>query len=230
MSNYWIAFFIGLFGSIHCVGMCGPLALAVPSFQNRWWLVVTDKLLYNAGRVITYTFLGLLIGFVGKQVWLSGLQQGVSLLTGMLVIMAGLSRLLKIKTTNSKFLSGFTSPVNKVLSYALKHKAGHLIIGLLNGFLPCGFVYLALAGAANSAAPLPAAQYMFWFGMGTFPLMLMAMVSSGFAGPIVRRRINNAMPYLMVCLGLWFVIRGLSLNIPYLSPIKQMPGSTVICH
>jgi len=225
MNNYEIAFFIGLFGSVHCVGMCGPLALAVPSFQNRWWLIVTDKLLYNIGRVITYSFLGLLIGFIGKQLWLSGLQQGVSIVSGLLIILAGFSRIFKIHFPGSELLL----PVNRLLNYALRHKAGHLIVGILNGFLPCGFVYLALVGAINTSSPMAASAYMFWFGIGTFPLMLLTMVSSGFISPVIRRRINKAMPYLMVCLGLWFMLRGMGLNIPYLSPEKQSSGISV-CH
>ena len=225
MSNNEIAFFIGLFGSVHCVGMCGPLALAVPSFQNRWWLIVFDKLIYNIGRVITYSFLGLLIGFIGKQLWLSGLQQGVSVASGLLIILAGCSRIFKIQLPGGKLLL----PVNRLLNYALRHKAGHLIVGILNGFLPCGFVYLALVGAINTSSPIAASAYMFWFGLGTFPLMLLAMVSSGFISPPVRRYINKGMPYLMVCLGLWFMLRGMGLNIPYLSPEKQASGIG-LCH
>jgi sulfite exporter TauE/SafE len=229
MSNNSIAFFIGLFGSVHCIGMCGPLALAIPSFQTKWWLIVSDKLLYNMGRVITYSFLGLLIGLLGKQLWLAGLQQGVSLLSGMFIIMAGLSRLFKIRFSKNPGVAKLLSPVARLLNYALRHKAGHLIVGILNGFLPCGFVYLALVGAINTTSPVSAAQYMFWFGMGTFPLMLLATVSSGFVGPVIRRRINRTMPYLMVCLGFWFVLRGMNLNIPYLSPKLQSSGVR-ICH
>jgi len=229
MSNNSIAFFIGLFGSVHCIGMCGPLALAVPSFQTKWWLIVSDKLLYNIGRVITYSFLGLLIGLLGKQLWLAGLQQVVSLLSGTFIIMAGLSRLFKIRFSKNPDISKLLSPVARLLNYALKHKAGHLIVGILNGFLPCGFVYLALVGAINTTSPVSAAQYMFWFGMGTFPLMLLATIGSGFIGPVIRRRINRTMPYLMVCFGFWFILRGLNLDIPYLSP-KIQPSGISVCH
>jgi sulfite exporter TauE/SafE len=229
MSNNAIAFFIGLFGSVHCIGMCGPLAFAVPSVRNKWWLIVADKVSYNTGRIITYSFLGLLIGFIGKQLWLSGLQQGVSLVSGLLIIMAGSSRLFKISIRNNGWLSALLSPVNRLLNYALQHHAGHFAVGLLNGFLPCGFVYLALAGAINTNTPVSAAQFMFFFGLGTFPLMLLATLSVGFVGPLVRRRINRVMPYLMVCLGVWFVLRGLNLAIPYLSPAKLTPGVSV-CH
>jgi sulfite exporter TauE/SafE len=150
MSTNAIAFFIGLFGSVHCVGMCGPLAFAVPSMQNGWLRVVADKILYNLGRIITYSFLGLIIGFIGKQLWLYGLQQGVSILSGLLIIMAGFSRIFKIKIAESGFFSKMLLPVNRLLNYALRHRAGHLVVGLLNGFLPCGFVYLALVGAINT--------------------------------------------------------------------------------
>ncbi|MBC7400840.1 MAG: sulfite exporter TauE/SafE family protein [Mucilaginibacter sp.] len=228
MSPNWIGFFIGLFGSVHCIGMCGPLAFAIPTFHTRWWLIVADKLLYNIGRVITYSFLGLLIGFIGKQLWLLGLQQGVSILTGILIIIAAITRLLKVRVANNKALSVLVTPINKLLNYALRHKAGHFIVGLLNGFLPCGFVYIALIGAVNTPSPLTAAQFMLFFGLGTFPLMLIATIGSGFVGPLVRRKINRAMPYLMICLGFWFVLRGMSLDIPYLSPAKQQSG-VVIC-
>jgi sulfite exporter TauE/SafE len=226
MSSNQVALFIGLFGSVHCIGMCGPLAFAVPSFHSRWWMVVVDKFVYNAGRVITYTLLGLLIGLLGRQLWLAGLQQSVAVISGILIIMAGFSRMFKVRFSQSKLMPKMLTPINKLIGFALKHKAGHFAVGLLNGFLPCGFVYLALIGAVNTDSAYSSAQYMFWFGVGTFPLMLLATVSMGFIGPQVRRRINMAMPYLMVCLGLWFVLRGLGLNIPYLSPAKQSQGIT----
>lgn len=224
MSSNSLAFFIGLFGSIHCIGMCGPLAFAIPITDHKWWLIVGDKFLYNFGRIVTYSILGLLIGCIGRQLWVYGLQQGLSVLSGLLVIIAGLTRLFKIHTLGGKWLPAIMLPVNKLLGFALRHHSGHFIVGLINGLLPCGFVYLALAGALNTPTPLTAAAFMFWFGAGTFPLMLLATISSGFIGPIVRRRINRIIPYVMVCLGCWFILRGLNLDIPYLSPAKQPSG------
>lgn len=229
MSANQLAFYIGLFGSVHCIGMCGPLAFAVPGFHDRWWLVIVDKLVYNAGRVLSYTALGLLIGLLGKQLWLAGLQQSVSIISGALIITAGFSRLFKARFSQSGVMAVILMPVQKMISYALTHHMGHFIVGLLNGFLPCGFVYLALVGAVNTSSPLASAQYMFWFGAGTFPLMLAATIGSGYIGPVFRRRINKGMPFLMICLGCWFLLRGLSLDIPYLSPVKQQHG-VAICH
>lgn len=221
MGNNQIAFFIGLLGSVHCVGMCGPLAFSIPSNQKMWWLLLIDKLLYNFGRVITYTCFGLLLGYTGKLLWLAGSQQIVSILSGMFVLVLGLIRLFKWKGTGG--IVGFPL-FYKLINYAIKHKAGHLLIGMLNGFLPCGFVYVALFSALNTTSPADAALFMFWFGLGTFPLMLAATFSFGFISTAIRRKINIAMPYLLVCLGFWFILRGSGLNIHYLSPAVKQVG------
>jgi sulfite exporter TauE/SafE len=218
MSNNEIAFFIGLFGSIHCIGMCGPLAFAIPMNSSSFWVLLWDKLVYNIGRIISYSALGLVTGLIGKQLWLSGLQQGVSIVSGVLIILAASSRLLRVSITTGKLAPQILTPINKLLAYTLQHKAGHLIVGIVNGFLPCGFVYLALVGAVNTSSVSSSVQYMFWFGLGTLPLMFAATVSSGLVTLNVRRKLNRIVPYFMLFLGIWFVFRGLALNIPYLSP------------
>src|SRR6202008_1138310 len=103
--------------------------------------------------------------------------------------------------------------------YAINHRWGHLFVGILNGLLPCGFVYLALIGAVNTPSATKAMIYMFWFGIGTLPLMFLAAIGSGFVNATVRRKLNMVVPYFMVLLGAWFILRGLSLNIAYLSPV-----------
>ena len=221
MSTLALAFFIGFFGSVHCVGMCGPLAFAVPSFHASKWLVLFDKLVYQLGRIISYALLGILTGLIGRQLWLSGFQQSLSIVSGILILMAAFSRLFKYSVFKNSS-SAMLAPFNKLFGYALKNKANHLITGLLNGLLPCGFVYLALAGSVNTGGVKDAALYMICFGLGTLPLMLVATFSMSFAAPAFRRKVNRFMPYLMVCLGLWFVLKGLTLDIPYLSPSKNI--------
>lgn len=222
MSEQYLAFMIGLLGSVHCIGMCGPLAFAVPVLQSGWGYLVLDKLIYQAGRIIAYCFLGIFIGLLGKQIWLVGIQQGVSILSGLLILIAAASRLFKLSIAGSGTI--LLKPFNRLFGYALKHKANHLIIGIINGFLPCGFVYLAMAGAVNTGSVNAAVSYMFWFGLGTLPLMFIAGISAGFTGIAFRKRINQVLPYLMLFLGCWFILRGLELNIPYLSP----PANTTI--
>ena len=224
MSNDRLAFFIGLLGSLHCIGMCGPLAFAVPVRQSGWFSVVWNKLLYQLGRTASYTILGALVGLLGRQIWQAGFQQGVSIITGLLILIAALSKILKLSflKRSPDFL---IKPINRLFTYAFNHKANHLIIGMINGILPCGFVYLALAGAINAGDIPKSMSYMFWFGVGTTPLMFAATIIVGFSGMPFRKRLNRFVPYMMLLLGAWFMMRGMELNIPYLSP--QRPLSSV---
>lgn len=229
MSSFQLAFYTGLFGSIHCIGMCGPLAFAIPSLPGNRLRLLSDKFIYQLGRIISYILLGLLVGVIGRQLWLAGLQQGVSIASGILILLAAFSRILKISFGKSNVSNQFFAAINKMVGYAVKNRWGHIFIGMLNGLLPCGFVYLALVGAINTSSPLQASYYMFWFGVGTMPLMFLAAVSSGFISLNLRRKMNRVVPYFMLLLGCWFVLRGANLNIPYLSPQKN---STFItnCH
>jgi sulfite exporter TauE/SafE len=225
MSNEKLAFMIGLLGSLHCIGMCGPLAFSVPVVKPGWLFLITNKLLYQFGRILAYCILGVVIGLIGQQLWLAGIQQGISIFSGILILTAACSRIFKFSLFKNKS-QVLLGPFNRMFNYALKHKANHLIIGFINGFLPCGFVYLALAGALNTTDVSHAVTYMFWFGLGTLPLMFIATISMGFTGTMLRNKINRVIPYMMLCLGLWFICRGLTLNIPYLSPANTQNGIT----
>jgi sulfite exporter TauE/SafE len=224
MTANHLAFMIGLLGSIHCVGMCGPLAFAVPVLQPGWIYLLRDKLIYQAGRIISYCLLGVCVGLAGKQILLAGLQQGFSIFSGLLILTVAASRLGHFRLPHIR--SNLLRPFHQLFSYALKHKANHLLIGMVNGLLPCGFVYLAMAGALNTGDIRTATAYMFWFGLGTVPLMLAAALSVGFTTVIFRRRINQVVPYFMLFLGIWFILRGSALNIPYLSPRGAGKGVT----
>ncbi|MHA4895608.1 sulfite exporter TauE/SafE family protein [Pedobacter sp. PWIIR3] len=217
MNNNELAFFIGLLGSLHCIGMCGPLAFAVPVNQPGWLALIGNKFVYQIGRIISYCVLGVVAGLLGRQIWQSGFQQGISILTGILILLAASTRLLSVNLF-TKQRAKFMVPFYKLFDFAFKHKANHLIIGALNGLLPCGFVYLALAGAINIGSVVHAVSYMFWFGAGTLPLMFAATVIVGFTGMPFRRKLNKIIPFAMLLIGLWFIFRGLELNIPYLSP------------
>ncbi len=227
MSEYKVAFFIGLFSSIHCIGMCGPLAFAIPVKGTRFVLLLWDKLSYQMGRVITYSILGLMVGLMGRQIWLSGMQQAVSLISGALVILVALGQILHWQ--NSTWVYWFMAPVNRLMVFALQQRYGHFMIGIINGLLPCGFVYLAIAGALTtvSVTAWGAVKYMFCFGMGTLPLMLLATLGVGLIDQRARRYINKGVPFLMLFLGIWFLLRGLQLDIAYLSPKAQGAPSSI---
>ncbi len=227
MSETYLAFMVGLLGSVHCIGMCGPLAFAVPSLNKGAGWLLFDKCLYQMGRIISYCVLGLIVGIIGNQLWMAGLQQILSVFSGVLILLAACTRIFKIRASSGAKYNLLLKPFNNLFGYALKHKANHLIIGMINGLLPCGFVYLALAGAVNMAGVPGAIEYMFYFGLGTAPLMLLAAVTTGMTGAAVRNRINKVIPYMMLCLGFWFILRGLDLNIPYLSP--ALHTGTAVC-
>lgn len=224
MNHLQLGFIIGLFGSLHCVGMCGPLAFAIPNLASNKWALIWDKLLYQLGRAISYAILGFLIGLLGKRLWIAGFQQSLSILCGIFIVLYSAFRLLPSKRNiNTRF-----PLVNEWIAKAIQKRHGHFVVGMLNGILPCAFVYVALATAVNTSSAVQSALFMFFFGLGTLPLMFSAAVGVSFAGYNVRRSINNILPVLSLFLGIWFILRGLSLDIPFLSPV--LTGNTAICN
>jgi sulfite exporter TauE/SafE len=228
MNHLHLAFLIGLFGSLHCVGMCGPLAFAIDSKGENKWVMISQKLGYNFGRTLSYALLGLLIGLLGKQLWIAGVQQAISIITGAIIVFVSLPKIFAFFDFNINFENPFQQHINQLIGKAISLKTGHFIVGILNGFLPCGFVYLALATAVNTNSVLQSGLFMFFFGLGTIPLMLTAMLGVNFAKPQLRLQINKVLPVLTICLGFWFILRGLNLDIPYLSVAVVNDG--VICH
>ncbi len=232
----WSAFLIGLFGSFHCIGMCGPIALALPIQKDNKIKLIIGRILYNVGRAITYSFIGLFFGLVGQSLSLAGLQQSVSILAGVLIL---LMVLLPAKFSQKLYLLkpafGFTNFLKRKFGMLLKKKTvlSTFYIGLLNGFLPCGLVYIAVAGAIATGSFLNGAAYMFVFGLGTLPVMLVVSLAGNFIGLNVRKRINKMIPAFMIVLAFLFILRGMNLGIPYVSPKIQQTeinDNSVICH
>lgn len=232
----WSAFLIGLFGSFHCIGMCGPIALALPIQNDNRLNLIVGRLLYNIGRAITYATFGLVFGLVGQSLSLAGFQQSASIFAGVLILSMVL---LPSKITQKIYLLkpayGFTNILKRKFGTLLKRKsiASTFMIGLLNGFLPCGLVYIAVAGAIASGGYFDGAAYMFVFGIGTLPIMLSVSLAGNFIGLNVRKRIHKIIPAFMIVLAFLFILRGMNLGIPYISPQLQQTEITdesVICH
>jgi len=230
------AFLIGLLGSFHCIGMCGPIALALPIQSNNKFTFVTGRILYNLGRAITYAAIGIVFGLVGQSLSLAGLQQSVSIVAGIFIL---LMVLLPSKFSQKMYLLkpaySFTNLLKRKFGVLLKKKsiAAVFSIGLLNGFLPCGLVYVAVAGAVATGGYLEGAAYMFVFGIGTLPIMLAASLATNVITTPVRKKINKLIPAFMVVLAFLFILRGMNLGIPYVSPqIQQteIADESVICH
>ncbi len=215
------ALLLGLGGSFHCIGMCGPIAFVLPVDRSSKWKAGFQSLLYHLGRLVTYSLIGFLFGFIGKGLYLAGFQQRVSILMGIIMILA------IVFPTNYFTKFNFTKPLYKLIGKLKKSLGTYLqkksnsalfIIGFLNGFLPCGLVYMALIGATGMGDPFSGALYMFIFGLGTSPLLTGAILAGNFLSLSVRNKINKLIPYFVVLVGILFILRGLALGIPFISP------------
>ena len=225
----WTAFILGLAGSLHCAGMCGPLALALPAGTRSRSTFVAGRIAYNAGRVTTYALLGVFFGLLGRSLVLVGVQRWLSIGAGV-ALLGGLffaSRL------------GLTTPAFAAIGW-LKRGLGRLIthrnpsalflFGMLNGLLPCGLVYAAGAGAAAAGSIAAGIGYMAVFGMGTVPLMLGLTLSQRVLPIAWRTRLSGLVPASLVLVAGLLILRGLGLGIPYLSPAFDPSGKVAPCH
>jgi len=219
----WIAagLVFGFLGSFHCVGMCGPIALALPGADRSKPYLIFSRLVYNIGRVITYSTLGLAVGLMSSMISISGFQQGLSITVG-IIILLGLTisafrqKLNEWKAYPSSIMRKATKPIT-----ALFRRGGIsslFLIGLLNGLLPCGFVYMGLATALTTGTVLKSVLFMGGFGFGTFPAMLAMSLAGGFISLSFRRKLQQVSPYFMAAVGILLILRGLNLGIHFISP------------
>ncbi len=216
---------LGVLSSFHCVGMCGPIALSLPVHQystiKKYWGIF----IYNLGRAITYSVLGLIFGLLGQTFFLGELQQNVSILLGVVILFYVVFTYSQwSKTIEIKFVNKWIVPVKLGLS-KLFNKKGIIIlfgIGLLNGLLPCGMVYMSLAAAAASGTYVNGAIFMFSFGIGTIPVMFSLILFGQYISVQHRSIIRRLVPVMITVMALLLIVRGLNLGIPILSPsLKQ---------
>ena len=211
----WAGLLLGFVGSLHCVGMCGPIAIA--AFGKSEYNQVTSRIVYNFGRTFTYTLMGLAMGLAGQVVKLSGIQQTVSIVLGLTIVLFTTFYFLGIK---SKYVI-IQRPLlwtQKQLSNLIRKKGlvNRFSLGVINGFLPCGLVYMALAGAIVTENIWDSVGFMFLFGLGTIP----ALFGITYIAPTISRvvNINKWIPYMFAIVGVILVLRGLGLGIPFISP------------
>jgi len=229
------AFILGLLGSFHCVGMCGPIAFMLPVDRSNTFKKITQIAIYHFGRLLAYSIIGLIFGLIGKSLYIFGFQQQLSIIIGVLMILVVLIPQQTFNKYNfSRPVYRLISKVKSALGSAMKKKSmdTFLTIGFLNGFLPCGLVYMALFAAIAGGNALNGILYMAVFGLGTIPLMTTAIYFSQFLKGKARQRIQKAIPVFVILIGALFILRGLGLGIPYLSPapVYEMVSNGVDCH
>lgn len=203
--------FLGLAGSLHCVGMCGPIVVGLQ----------LGRLTYHIGRVITYMLLGLASGLGAGLVALSATERTVSIVAGILMILSAVVQIfLHRSIIPGALLMKITQPVRLAMQRAVgKHsEAASFGMGLLNGLLPCGLVLSAVLGAASVVDPIRGAVFMGLFGVGTIPAMWLLSWSGRKLSERFTKSLRIILPSLALAVGCILVVRGMGLGIPYLSP------------
>lgn len=215
---------LGFLGSFHCVGMCGPIALSLPVGHLKGAKKILGILSYNLGRVFTYSVLGIVFGIIGKTFVFFSTQQMFSIIMGILMLIVFILTLAgKRLFNNTRWLQSWNRILSQKMAPFFQHKNPLIltIIGLLNGLLPCGLVYVAIAGALAFASPWESALFMAGFGFGTLPAMAAVSLAQDVISLSFRNAIRKATPYVIGLIGVLFILRGMNLNIPYLSPSLQ---------
>ena len=214
---------LGFASGFHCLGMCGPIALSLGLSKKQQVNFHLQNLTYQFGRILTYSFLGAIVGIVGEGFQLAGFQKYISILAGILLITMALF----------SFGGDFTSKIPAISNALLKVKinlgkllrktdySSRFLTGVLNGFLPCGMVYMALTASLAAGGIWQSASFMVFFGLGTFPFMFAAVLFGNILNATVRNKILKIVPVFMLILGALFILRGMELGIPYVSPKKD---------
>lgn len=230
MSFLLVALVLGFAGSFHCIGMCGPIALALPVGRYSWAGKVAGILLYNLGRMTTYSLLGLVFGLIGRGFSMMGLQQVLSVMLGVLIIAAvvlptGFMARVERSASDIPLLGSVKSSIQSL--FRRPGFSSFYLIGVLNGLLPCGFVYMALPMAMAVGTAGQGALFMAAFGAGTIPAMMVVSFSHSLFSTAFRSRVRQVMPVFMFVLGALLIVRGLNLGIPYLSPEANGQGQVL---
>ncbi len=229
------ALIFGLLGSFHCIGMCGPIAFLLPLDRDNNFKKLMQIFLYHSGRIFSYAIIGLVFGVVGKGFSLFGLQQQLSIIIGVIMLVLVLipkRKLGKLNPENAGFK--FVTKLKNHLGHELRKKRPDTFftVGFLNGFLPCGLVYMAVFGAIAGGSALEGSLYMVLFGLGTIPLMTSAIWISNIISVKSRKYIRRLIPVFVGVIAIMFILRGMGLGIPYLSPKQQTEqiSSEFECH
>jgi sulfite exporter TauE/SafE len=207
-------FALGLIGSLHCLGMCGPLVLmAHGASVNRGWSAFWGATLpYHAGRIMVYTLLASVLGGLVDAATLPSWQGPLSIFSG-IALLAMYFWGIAPSNPMSKRLSSWTYQL-----FAKQKPQTMWLAGAINGLLPCGLSLAALVAASSQGTALSAAWFMLGFGLGTSPALI-ALVGLGASMPEGLRRVaRRVAPYTVLVVGLLLLLRGANLGIPFLSP------------
>ncbi len=214
------ALVFGFLTGFHCVGMCGPIAVSLPIKSNSWYSRTYSALIYNFGRIVTYSVMGLLFGMVGQGLRLAGMQQWLSIAIGSAMILSVFFPLLFNSVAAKSPLFSLVNILKAKLGllFGKKTYSSLFLIGLLNGLLPCGPVYVAIGLSLAAGNAINGMFYMALFGLGTVPIMLGLNLLGNFVTAPIRKYMRKAVPVFILVIGVWFVLKGLGLGVHLVSP------------
>ncbi|MGB0391547.1 MAG: sulfite exporter TauE/SafE family protein [Salibacteraceae bacterium] len=232
MVQWWAAISIGLVSSFHCLGMCGPIAFALPLNRSSKLSGFIGGLAYNFGRLTTYGTLGFLFGLIGKSLVMAGAQRSLSIGAGAImiasVILPKLSKKSNFDSITFQYIGRLKSSLGKLFKKSSLESL--FIIGVLNGLLPCAMVYIALAGAIAEGDASGGMVFMLFFGLGTIPMMFSATLLGSFISLSFRNKLQKLIPVMVFIIGVLFVLRGMNLGVHYLSPeINRVDPAVTQC-
>lgn len=227
----WTGLTLGLLSGLHCVGMCGPLVLALPTFDGKKGSRWVNMLNYHLGRGVMYATLGGLIGLVGQGIELFTFQRSVAVIGGIMMILLAL---LPALSNRIALPSSIAKEINALRqSMIVKLRGGNTFawfgLGALNGMLPCGALYFALAAALTVGNWAGGALFMLLFASGTTLFLLsLQFIKNRFSTGMLK--FQKYMPWAMALVGILLVLRGMDLGIPYLSPSHTIAMGVQECH
>ena len=226
-----IGFLMGLLGSVHCVGMCGPLVMALPIAQKTPTQKCAALTFYHIGKMSSYALLGIFFGLIGSQFPFYVFQQNLSIVIGIIMLVYVLY-VFVLKSNKMLRLDFLYKPIVSQLGKLFKQKSifAFLLIGFLNGLLPCGMVYLALTSALATQNLMQGGLFMLLFGLGTMPALLMVALGGQYMSLVFRQRLQNLLPVFIFGMGVLLIVRGMNLGIPYLSPNVGIGNAVISCH
>jgi uncharacterized protein len=224
---------LGLVSSFHCVGMCGPLALALPVHHLKKMQQVLAVLLYNGGRVITYSMLGGVFGWLGRGIYIAGFQQWFSITMGVVILLLAFLNYMLNRSFSAAWLRRLHGSIQQIMGRLLQSPRQHhyLLLGMANGLLPCGLVYLAIAGSLTTTSIGESIIFMGSFGTGTLPAMLLLSFFGVHIKLSLRQQMRKAVPFIIAGMAVLLILRGLNLGIPFVSPVlADAPQPVISCH
>jgi sulfite exporter TauE/SafE len=212
--------------------MCGAIAFSLPTNYLSPAKKLAGILLYNAARITVYSLLGLIFGILGKQIFLGGFQKAFSIIAGVLILIIVIQSVFKRRFIHTRALDKLNYRIQNFIAVYIQKRQlyGVFLLGMANGLLPCGMVYLAITGALAAGSISGGIFFMASFGLGTFPAMFMLSYFGFIISVSARNTMKKAVPYFVAAMGVLLILRGMGLGMPHISPAILGSKNAISCH